>query len=231
MPVIQFTRTPDGQYPFASDELLCAMVFPGDTEMSKVARATIMLNRMARHGEGVIPVDASLLRTALNGPGLQVVRKRISERVVRGQIAGEILIGALAMHARGEQPRVGVTQLALADELRRYQTLGGRTETCSLSGIEKAWSEYRPVAHYWAAANKALDQELAAGQECARSLPYFMEMRPDVVIAVAMDFLRRAQGVMLPDGNGPKPILDLAVAWVPGERFPLPPVQRGGLQG
>lgn len=250
MPVIDFSQN-EGRFPFLSQELLCAMVFPNDPGRREQARATLVLNALASSlppGE-IVSIPAHLLRTGLSGEGLQTLRKTMAAIAQeKGWIAGSILLQLIDAKALGARPLLGRTRL---DHVGNHATRAGERFTLGETKVRNAWREYRGVAHYWAASlwlaertehgindflndlgvlNEHGEPETQQRLDQLRERFWIADWEQRMaseqgvaeVVAVAMSLLDQALTIQTADANGPEPVVDRAEAWVPPEDFPVP---------
>lgn len=221
MPTIEVTQV-DGKQPFLALELQCAMLFPHDFAARSSARATLVLNRLSAGPRETVTASAALVQLALQGRGLEALKKQMQDLTIQGTIAGEMLLDLLEMRKAGDRPTVAASGERQRLALLRYETFGGERKSYSERSIKAAWVRFRPVAHFWAASR------LALGQLGPELWPAYMEASPKEVIAVAMDLLARASTLVSANSNGPEPLFDLTEAWAPPPDLELPPVPRGG---
>jgi hypothetical protein len=232
VPIFQFTRHPDGAYPHLPEELQGLMVFPDEEVLREEAVATLVLNRAARHAKESMLVDPVLvtraLSRALEGP--EGLRKTIAERTVRGQVAGKILRGLLDLHESGKVASVAACVADRRKALLRYTTFGSdEKKSYGERSIKAAWSQFRSVAHYWAAAD-LLKERLVDPQEDPVDMAYgaalwmnTMQTNAAGVIVGSMLMLERAQRVRLRSGTRkPESVFADAEPWVPPLDFPMP---------
>jgi len=76
---------------------------------------------------------------------------RFEKLSIMGSVAGEILLNLIKLSASGEEASVGrATDLGSPYFQEARNSLGGRIAS-SDSSIERAWKDYKFVAHFWAA--------------------------------------------------------------------------------
>jgi len=222
MPVLEFFRAADGSWPFISEELLSVMAFPQPDQQLEAARATLILAReVDRVSQGPLTVDVDLLRLVLAGPGVAEVRRRAADRVVRGTVAGSVLRGLLSMHQQGQRPSVGACIQDLEARLARYETFGGEPRAYRRRSIDAAWSEYRPVAHFWAVAGIAWDQLVGTADDdpvgavwAAAQWARLMSSGAEQIVHAGMSLLVQLQEIELADGRGRVRLLDHLQPWL-----------------
>lgn len=227
--MIRFTRGEDGSCPFLSEELQALMLFPADPLMRESARATLILQRVAKQSDSRVEVDASMIRSALAGVGIDALRQAMKERTIRGQVAGNVLRGLRAMRARGEAPSVSACVRELETELAVYETFGGERKGYGDRSIRSAWSEYKPVAHYWATANLLFERltDTAESSDLASAViggaywAHVMSTATASVIAGALAMLEQAAEIQLHDKKGRVPLFGPDEPWIPSEDYLL----------
>lgn len=237
MPTLTLTRDATGAYPFLSQELQALMLFPDLPAERDACRATLILSNAAGQGDGIVSADAGLVRSALAGPGIDALRKRMQERAIKGYVAGEVLRGLRAQHAAGELPSVSACVRDLEQELAAYETFGGSKKGYGDRSIRAAWAEFKPVAHFWAAVRILMEgvqrRAVAAGSAEAVSAVLAHSLAADTlnrvpaaVVAGAVVLLRFASTIELSHAHGKEPLLASGEAWLLPADYPLPPELR-----
>jgi hypothetical protein len=130
---------------------------------------------------------------------------------IRGQIAGEVLLGLLAQRQAGKPlPSIRQAIQALAAHVEQK-----KLKPASDASLEDAWYGYHSVAHLWAAFRRSGERDTAAVVHPPRRLIEFL----------AQAEAYRAAANNLPRRHGDQPPIPDDVAWVPPAHLELPLVE------
>lgn len=150
MPAMKFHAPYEAAFlPF---EVAAYMLHPIDEKL----RNAYLARKMAEYRvfcageEGLESVPVDVLKDLLESPIAAGV-DAIEGLTIQGSVAGEILLNLLKLNASGEDASVNKAIHLGAQYFQEAQnSLGGEVAPGDRS-IRRAWSAYRPVAHFWAA--------------------------------------------------------------------------------
>ena len=144
------------------------------------------------------------------------------KRFWQGVVAGAVLIWLMQIDRDAPPASVNKATVALEDHLQGVVPFtDGRYQPKSLREIQKAWSEYKPVVHLWAAVFALRFREKnpsAFDADMLRS--FFTESLPEF-LAAAEYFLRF--GANFYSHGQRKPLLTRSEVWHLPQGFSLPP--------
>jgi len=149
-----------------------------------------------------------------NAPALPELQERLYGSIWPGQAAGDILINLLQLEVSGVGASVNKAVALTIGLLRSGVTKksgepgAGKSERY----IRKAWEEFKPACHLWAAFGWWRDQEFDAG-------PFEIETA-DQLLMVAEAFLRMASA--LQSRGRRETVLNAEEMWRVPRRYPLP---------
>lgn len=134
-------------------EVSAYMLHPSNEKRRKAyfarKRAEYWVFRASEDGLESVPVNA--LKDLLENP-ITAVEDEIESLTIQGSVAGEILLNLIKLSANGEDASVNkAIHLGAQFFQEAKNSLGGEVEASGDRSIRRAWSAYKPVAHFWAA--------------------------------------------------------------------------------
>lgn len=150
MPTMNFHSSFEAAFlPF---EVAAYMLYPSDEKLRNAFLAQKMAD-FALHCSiedelESVPID--ILKDLLENPeksGMDTIEKF----VIRGSIAGEILLYLIKLSVSNEDPSVGMAIHLGTHYFSGVKNTSGRRIASSKRTIWRIWSNYKSVAHFWAA--------------------------------------------------------------------------------
>ncbi len=185
--------------PLVRSEIIGYMVFPGDEKYREWWRLKTMAQAIVSENLEVT-LSPQEFKALNDGPGFDAMRELVRKATSQGGIiAGETLIMLLRQHRSGINASLGKTQYMLSKVLSRMPRNDSKPLPGSGNSIRKAWSNFRSVAHLWAARQftheHAVEQVIA---ECD------LDKNPRNFLGLAASFHQVASALRL---HGGQPIL------------------------
>lgn len=137
---------------FLPCEVAAYMLHPTDEEL----RNTYLSRKMAEYTlfcateDGLESVPTEVLKDLLESPG-SAQANAVEYLSIMGSVAGELLLNLIKLSASDEEASVGKAIHLGAPYFKEAKNSLGARISPSKSSIQRAWSAYKPVAHFWAA--------------------------------------------------------------------------------
>lgn len=150
MPVMKFHAPYEAG--FLPCEVTAYMLHPADEKL----RNAYLTKKMAEYTlfcateDGLESVPTEVLKGLLESHD-SAQANAVEKLSIMGSVAGELLLNLIKLSASDEEASVGkAIHLGAPYFKEAKNSLGGRISP-SKSSIQRAWSAYKPVAHFWAA--------------------------------------------------------------------------------
>ncbi len=109
-----------------------------------------MIVETSADGEALEELPSSMLEVLLNAPSYTEVHNRAIDNSIKGHVAGLILLSyAFMAETDQEEPSMRKAKHITSWILKKHST--GSSIGKTLPSLDKFWSEFRSVAHLWAA--------------------------------------------------------------------------------
>lgn len=131
--------------------VFAVMAHPGDERMRQEFLACA-ISRVFEDEVGDVEIPATILRALLHSPSMETVFDRAAESARGGSVAGDVLLYLAEMAKTGvNEPSIRKAIYVASDYLSDATCGDGKKPGASDPSIRKAWEEFKPVAHLWAA--------------------------------------------------------------------------------
>jgi len=149
-------------------------------------------------------------------PGMPEVLERLHESTWPGSIVGDLLIYLVQMNAAGIRASISKSVAIVVDYLKGATNASGRAGSGSARYVREQWSEFKPVAHLWAAFR-------AAGNRIGEGPESLTETGLSVHLALAEWFAQQGLGIV--SVSKQTAVLDSSELWRVPAKVRLPVIQ------